>query len=392
MLALIATLAIQALATMTVLTPPVFAGLAAPEIGVGSNAIGIFTAIVYAAACLAAALSGGPVKRRGAIRVSQAGLVVGGAGIACVATAWLPMVMLGAALIGVGYGPMTPASSHILIRQTPPARRALIFSIKQTGVPLGGALAGVVVPVLTLGLGWRGAALAVAAASVVLAIACEPLHKSLDDDADPNAIGESGMFSSLQLVLGAPGLRLLAFSSLAYSAMQLCVSAFIVTFLTVGLGMDLVTAGLIMAGAQAAGIGGRVLWGWLSDRLVPARQALALLGYAIGASGAALALATPAWPVAVLAVVAMALGAVALGWNGVFLAEVARQAPPGLAGSATGGALAFTFLGALAGPPIFGAVVDVSGSYRVAFLAASVCAALAGLAVSRRPSISAGPT
>ncbi|MGA2089329.1 MAG: MFS transporter [Stellaceae bacterium] len=385
MLALIATLAIQALATLTVLAPPVFVGLAAPEIGVGSNAIGVFTAVVYAAACLSAALAGGPVKRRGAIRVSQAGLVIGGAGIACVATASLPIVLLGAALIGVGYGPMTPASSHILIRQTPPERRALIFSIKQTGVPLGGALAGLVVPALTLAFGWRGAALAVAAASVVLAVACEPLHHSLDDDADPSAAGERGMFSSLRLVLGLPGLRKLSLSSLAYSAMQLCISAFIVTFLTVGLGMDLVTAGLIMAAAQAAGVGGRILWGWLSDRLMTARMALSLLGYAIGLSGAALALATPAWPVAAVALSAMALGAVALGWNGVFLAEVARQAPPGLAGSATGGALAFTFLGALLGPPLFGAVVDLTGSYRAAFLAASLCAALAGFVVMRRP-------
>jgi MFS family permease len=383
MLALIATLAIQALATMTVLTPPVFVGLAAPEIGVGTNTIGVFTAVVYAAACLSAALAGGPVKRRGAIRVSQAGLVIGGAGIACVATAWLPIVLLGAALIGIGYGPMTPASSHILIRQTPPERRALIFSIKQTGVPLGGALAGIVVPALTLAFGWKGAALAVAAASFALAAACEPLHRSLDDDADPAAAGEHGIFAALRLVMGLPELRRLALSSLAYSAMQLCVSAFIVTFLTVGIGIDLVTAGLIMAGAQATGVGGRILWGWLSDRLMTARQALSLLGYAIGLSGAVLALAEPSWPVAAIALAAMALGSVALGWNGVFLAEVARQAPPGLASSATGGALAFTFLGALVGPPIFGGLVDWTGSYRTAFLAASLCAALAGFAVRR---------
>ncbi len=139
-----------------------------------------------------------------------------------------------------------------------------------------------------------------------------------------------------------------------------------------------------MAAAQVAGVGGRILWGWLSDRLMTARMALSLLGYAIGLSGAALALAAPAWPVAAVALCAMALGAVALGWNGVFLAEVARQAPPGLAGSATGGALAFTFLGALVGPPLFGAVVDLTGSYRMAFLAASLCAALAGFAVMWR--------
>jgi MFS family permease len=384
MLALIATLAIQALATLSVLTPPVFVGLAAPEIGVGTNAIGVFTAVIYAAACFAAAGAGGPVRRHGAIRVSQAGLIIGGLGLICLVTAWLPMIVAGAALIGIGYGPMTPASSHILIRQTPPQRRALIFSIKQTGVPLGGALAGLVVPPLTLAFGWKGAALAVAAASFALAVACEPLHKSLDDDADPAAQGGSGVLAALKLVFGIPVLRRLSLASLAYSAMQLCVSAFIVTFLTERIGIDLVTSGLIMAVAQAAGMAGRVLWGWLSDRLLTPHQALSLLGFSIAASGAALAMVTPAWPVVLVGLVAAVLGAVALGWNGVFLAEVARLAPPGSAGSATGGALAFTFVGALLGPPIFGAVVDWTDSYRVAFLAAAACAALAGLAISRR--------
>ena len=47
MLALIATLAIQALVSMTVLTPPVLAALAARDIGVAGERIGLFTALVH---------------------------------------------------------------------------------------------------------------------------------------------------------------------------------------------------------------------------------------------------------------------------------------------------------------------------------------------------------
>ncbi|MDE2228127.1 MAG: MFS transporter [Alphaproteobacteria bacterium] len=386
MLALIATLAIQALATMMVLAPPVFAGLAAPEFGVNANHIGVYTAVVYAAACLSTGTSGGPVRRYGAIRVSQISLIIGAAGLALLASASLWLGLFGAVLIGIGYGPMTPASSHILIRQTPPARRALIFSIKQTGVPLGGALAGLIVPPLALPFGWKGAALAVAAASAALAVACEPLRKSLDDDADPHAVGGSRLFAAINVVIGQPALRRLAFASLTYSAMQLSVGAFVVTFLTVHVGMALVAAGLVMAVIQAAGIVGRIVWGWMADRLISARQALALLGLSIGAMGATLALVGPAWPLALVLVVAAALGAVALGWNGVFLAEVARLAPAGGAGMATGGALALTFMGALVGPPLFGTVVGLSGSYRAAFFVAAAATAIAGLAVGRRSS------
>src|SRR6266853_380072 len=379
MFALIATLAIQALVSMAVLTPPVFAALAAPEIGVSANAIGVYTSLVYAAACLSAAVSGGPIRRHGAIRLSQACLLACAAGLALTASASLALVLGGAVLLGLGYGPVTPASSHLLIRQTPPARRALVFSIKQTGVPVGGALAGILVPALVLALGWKGAALA-----VLVAVAVEPVRQSLDSDADPTARGERGVLAAIRLVLASPPLRRLALASLAFSAMQLCFSAFVVTFLTERVGLALVTAGAVMAAAQVAAIGGRILWGWVADRFLPTRQLLCLLGLVMAASATALSLVTPGWPVAAIAAVTVVLGASGLGWNGIYLAEVATLAPPGKAGLVTGGALSLTFLGIVIGPALFSVVVEASGSYQPAFLAAASFAALAALAVWRR--------
>jgi MFS family permease len=384
MFALIATLAIQALVAMAVLTPPVFAALAAPEIGVGANAIGLYTSLVYAAACLSSATSGGPLRRHGAIRLSQACLVLCAVGLALAATASLAVVLGGAVLLGLGYGPVTPASSHLLIRQTPPERRALVFSIKQTGVPVGGALAGILVPALVLALGWKGAALATAALSLVVAVAVQPLRPELDSDADPTARGERGVLTAIRLVLAEPTLRRLSLASLAFSAMQLCFSAFVVTFLSERVGLTLIAAGAVMATAQAAAIGGRILWGWVADRFVATRQLLGALGLVMAASAAALSLVMPGWPIAAIAAVTATLGASGLGWNGIYLAEVATLAPAGKAGMVTGGALSLTFLGIVVGPALFSAVVGASGSYRLAFLAASCCAAIAAVAVWRR--------
>jgi MFS family permease len=384
MFALIATLAIQALVAMAVLTPPVFATLAAPEIGVNAHAIGLYTSLVYAAACLSAAASGGPLRRYGAIRLSQLCLVLCAAGLALAATASLPLVLGGALVLGLGYGPVTPASSHLLIRQTPPERRALVFSIKQTGVPVGGALAGLLVPALVVALGWKGAALAAAALNLGAALAVQPLRRALDSDADPTARGERGVLTAIRLVLAEPRLRRLALASLAFSAMQLCFSAFVVTFLSERVGLTLIAAGAVMATAQAAAIGGRILWGWVADRFVATRQLLGALGLVMAASAAAPSLVMPGWPIAAIAAVTATLGASGLGWNGIYLAEVATLAPAGKAGMVTGGALSLTFLGIVVGPALFSAVVGASGSYRLAFLAASCCAAIAAVAVWRR--------
>ena len=63
-----------------------------------------------------------------------------------VANPWV--VALGALVVGIGYGAVTPASSNVLADRVPEGLRAFIFSLKQSGVPIGGALAGALVPLL----------------------------------------------------------------------------------------------------------------------------------------------------------------------------------------------------------------------------------------------------
>jgi fucose permease len=86
-----------------------------------------------------------------------------------------------------------------------------------------------------------------------------------------------------------------------------------------------------------------------------------------------------------LAVIA-ALGATAIGWNGVYLAETARVAPAGQAGLATGGCLFFTYVGVVCCPFLFGLLQRSSGSYALCFAAAAAAYAVVGaLLVLRRP-------
>ena len=79
----------------------------------------------------------------------------------------------------------------------------------------------------------------------------------------------------------------------------------------------------------------------------------------------------------------LVFGASAIGWNGVYLAEVARRAPEGMASVATGGTLAFTFLGVVIGPPLFGLLATVFGTYRAGFLALMGVSCVCGLLLYR---------
>jgi len=369
MLALIATLAIQALVSMAVLTPPVLAGLAAPAIGVASERVGIFTAMVYAGAIVSSAGSGSLLARTGPLRLSQWCLIACAAGLAAAASGNLALVLLGAVVMGLGYGPVTPASSHILIRQTPPQRRAFMFSLKQTGVPVGGVL--------------EGSALTVAAACVLVALAVEPLRPRFDRGEERAAPHAAGLLAGIRLVLGMPPLRRLALSSMSFSATQLSFATFLVTFLTERAQLSLVTAGAVMAVAQGGGILGRIVLGWIADRLLPPRRLLGLLGVGMAAAAVTTGLITASWPLAAVFAVTAVLGATGVSWNGVYLAEVAALAPAGTAGAATGGALSITFLGIVLGPALFSAVVSFSGSYSLAFAIVAGCAFMGGIGAWR---------
>jgi predicted MFS family arabinose efflux permease len=375
------TLAIQAMVAMALLTIPAMAPRVAQALGISTTYVGLYVAVAYLGAILASLASGAAVARYGAIRASQGSLVICGIGLALCAVPAPWAIGVGAVLVGLGYGPITPASSHLLARTTPAHRMSLVFSIKQTGVPLGGAMAGAIVPTLQLLVGWQQALLLVGAACVLCALVAQPLRAAFDDDRNPaRRLGFGNILEPVRLVFAEPALRMLAGVSVVFSIAQLSLTAYLVAYLTDSLAYGLVAAGGMLSISQVGGVIGRVWWGYVADRWTGARPALAFLGALMAASALVTALLQPgAAPLLVMGVL-FVFGASAIGWNGIYLAEVARQAPAGKAGLATGGTLAITFLGNVLGLPLFGSLAGAFGGYRASFVvlaaALAACAAV----------------
>jgi len=381
-LPLAVTLAVQTLVAFAVYCAPVMAPVAGPALGFSPSAVGYYIAVTYFGSMIGSAVAGGWVARFGPIRVSQAGLALALCGLALAASASPPLVMLGGFIVGLGYGPTTPASSVILVRAAPPAMFSLIFSIKQTGVPAGGALAGALVPVLVLAFGWQWAAVAIGVACLVLALAIGPVRDRYDRELDPQApISLRTAFAPVGMVLREPALRQMCITSFVYGGVQITLVTYLVTFLVDSFALTLVLAGLVMAVAQVASVIGRVVWGVLADRVLTRRAMLGLLGIGMGISALLALAAGPAWPAWLLFLYASVFGATAVGWNGVFLAEIARVAPQGRTSEATGGCLFFTFLGVVVTPPIFNAVLALAGSYPIAYAVFALPALAVGIAM-----------
>jgi MFS family permease len=388
LIALAATLTIQVYTSFVATATAVLAPELARDFGVESRWIGAFVGIVYAGAMLASLACGGFIERYGSIRVSQACVVLCALGIVAMAAApvyAVPLLAVAAVVIGLGYGPITPASSQLLQRTASPSRMALTFSIKQTGVPAGAALSGALLPALALAVGWRAAFAVVALAGIGVIAGSQPVRAGLD--VDRRARGHftlMGIFAPLALLRQSRALLDLSLVSFAYSATQVCLTSFLVVHLTEGLHWTLVGAGLALTAATLGGVAGRVGWGYVADRMLAPRRVLALIGLLAGACGIGVVLATPAWPPLALVVLAAIFGATAMGWNGVQLSEVARLAPPGSAGKVTGATGFVTFAGVVIGPPLFALLSALTGGYRIGFAAIAASSVVAALALLRK--------
>lgn len=363
-----ATLAIQTLVSTTMYCAPVMAPAAAPLLGVSPAAVGYFVTVAYLGSMIGTVSAGSWVARFGPIRVSQLGLVLCGCGLAVAASGAPPAVLVGALLIGLGYGPATPASSAILVRAAPAGMLALTFSIKQTGVPLGTAIAGAAVPAMVLWLGWQGAALAIGILCALFAAVIAPVRARLDAERNPSApVSLRSALAPVLLVIRDRRIAELALASFVYGGVQITLVAYLVIFLTDSFALSLVLAGMVMAASQLASVAGRIAWGVFADRVATRRATLGMLGVGMGLSALLALAAGPQWPLWGLFAFAMALGATAVGWNGVFLAEVARLAPRDRVSDATGGSSFFTFLGVVLTPPLFHLLFSVTSSYGVTY-------------------------
>jgi len=384
LLALIITLAVQVQASLVVFTPPILAPVAQHDVGVSAAAVGLVTALIYASSVPAALFSGRIIAQFGAIRVSQLCLLFSSSGMAMMATGNPWIIALGALIIGIGYGAVTPASSTVLVEKVPGGMRSLIFSIKQTGVPIGGAVAGALVPFLIVSTGWQMAAIIIALIGGAVIVSAQPIQRSIDStQTDRGVVRGSGLLEPLRLVFAHARLRELAISSFAFSGMQMCLGTYLVVVLIERAQLSVAVAGAALSVAMVGGILGRLFWGVLADFGFPSRAVLGFLGVVMAVCAVLVTFIDSSWPMVVIYVLAFLYGASAVGWNGVYLAEVAHIAPPGQAGSATGASLAMTYSGVVVLPSVFWISHAIADSYVPGFLIVGAIALWRGIVFFR---------
>ena len=392
--ALGATLLMQSVASFMTQSLPVVAPLITASAGLAPERVGNFSSLVAFGTVLFLLLGGPYLARLGPVRMLQLGAAICAVAMLTAGFGTVAALGLASLLLGVGYGPSPPAGSRILAATAPKEHRTLIFSVKQAGAPLGGAMAGLISAPIAASAGWPVALLVAVVTAVVAAVAIQPLRGMLDAERDPaRKVGLRDVLSPHSIAAPIAALRIdpllpkLVALSVSFALCQGCLFSFTVTWLVETRGMGLVQAGSVFAVMQVAGVVARILLGWIADRTGQATRNLVMQAFVAAASVAALALLPVGAPAAALMGLCGLAGFVGASWNGISLAEVARVSPPDRVGDVTSGSTLFVFLGYVAGPSAFSLLVTLSGGWELPMLLVAgqlaIVAALVGVSLRR---------
>jgi MFS family permease len=378
-------LAGQTLGTMATMILPAVAPKVAETYGVHSSLIGYQISLLAVAMLVSLVFGGNLSVRWGACRTTQVGLSLLIAGCLIATAPHIVFFFLSAIGLGLGYGMITPSASHLLMRFTPAKRRNLIFSVKQSGVPLGGIGAAMITPSVALAFGWQWALLGNALMMLVLIGLLQRGRAYWDDDRQPQAKMVSNPFGGIATIWNHPALRLMSIAGGCFVIVQICMSTFTVVLFAEEMHLGLVQAGLILTASQVGGVIGRMFWGWIADLVRDCYAVLSVLAAVMLAASLLCLVITPSWPMLASCALFFVFGSTASGWNGAYLAEVARLSPREAVSRATGGSLFFVNVGKMIGPIAFANAYFIGGSYTLAFglLAIPAGAGLACLLAAR---------
>jgi predicted MFS family arabinose efflux permease len=344
--------------------------------------LGVLIRVFYGATAIGSPLAGRLADRVGArLAVTLDLLLVAAALAGGVIWPVYPVLLAGAIVAGLGYA-LTNGGTNLAVAVAVPVRRhGVALATKTAGVPLLVAVSAPIAAAVGEAVGWRPVYLAtvplvlLAAAAAAWALP-DARHAGTDPlDTDPLGTAPARGLPRSFLWFPIAAFLLVSGSQPLYS--------WIVAYLHEVGGAPLPLAGVLTALGSIAGVAGMVVAALRSDRVAGASRIPAVVVLCLAAAfGEGLLLAG-----VLLGTVPMVAGlllatAAQLSAIGLMHAAVVAAVPHAV-GRASGVTMAGYYVGALIGAPVFGAVVDVTGSYAPAWTV-SLLLVLAGTAAFTR--------
>ncbi len=311
--------------------------------------------------------------------LTGASLVMAGLALLLVAASGFRMLLAMFFFLGASLAAVPMSGTKAVFTAFQGRARGTPMGIRQTGVPLGAALAALLLPLLAVRDGlhavyiiFAGELLAVG--WIFSAVMPSALPASRGGGEEEEALDVPAKTSSAVKSLWRPSL---------VSVLMVSGQYFLVTFTLEYLHsfrhFTLGQAGLALALAQVGGGSGRVLFGLLSDKTGANRpRTISLIAF-LAAVMVVITVSLPVHTAFVwICLVWFFMGMGAIGWNALSLTWAAESVPAAQAGFAMGLVGTVVFLGAAVFPPLLGAVIDETHHFAVSWMILAGILAVAG--------------
>jgi len=289
------------------------------------------------------------------------------------------------ALSGLGSGCIFPSVVKAIISWFPLRERATAMGINQAAINVSGIIGASLLPTIAISIGWRYGLLFLGIGTLTICLVCvvfyrdPPKAESLSAGLNvPNtAIPKSSNTQLMKSLFKSRDIWMLLLAGFFINIVEWGMIINLVLYLKEILLFGVVAAGGLLAMTEAAGALGKPASGLISDRLLKGQRKLAFLLMAGVASVVSLMLGLVGnelqW---LLYPILLLFGLAAIGWGGLYTTLAGELAGKEIAGIAAGASTVALLLGAMTGPPLFGFIVDYTGSYDVAWLVMALSGAV----------------
>jgi MFS family permease len=355
------------------------------ELDLSRAQVGLFFSAFYLAMTGASFGTGWLADRYGVRKTTLQGHLM--VGVCTVAAAWSPSFEWGCVsffLAGFGYSFLNPASTIGVMTWFHRDERATAMGAKQTGVPAGGVVAAILAPSLVLLIGWRGALAALGIINFLFGFVFFSLWREPSNDIESVSSPQEDATED-STPLNVWGLLPISCATAIYLIGQMVLITYVPLYLKDAMGYSAFWASQALALTQAGAMVGRVGWGVASDRLFSGRRKIVLIVIGvlsvilIGALGF---MNRDSSHLLLMGILFLA-GVCIVGYQGVSYALIGEVAGKAKTGAALGLMITINAGAATLGTPVFGHIVDRTGSYATGWqvLAAAISLGIVSMAV-----------
>lgn len=291
-------------------------------------------------------------------------------------------------LIGMFYSVSQPGGSKVILKWFPKENRGLAMGIRQAGIPIGGALAGVLIPFLTVQYNMTYAINSIACICIIGGVLFFVFYKEpyVQEEARKGHIKIS-FWMELKVVICKKELYPIYITGICMISLQMVLVGHFMKFLAGEQSITSIVAGTVLSVMFFSGMIGRIALAAISDVFYKGNRRIPLFIAVCASIGLILLLVINinihTITSGVLYSISALLGFFSIGWFSLFIAEVAELASEESVGITVSVALTLNQIAIIVAPVLFGYIVDEKG-YAYAWLCIVVLLSISAVSLYRK--------